>query len=117
MAKGQRLKPEKIVTLLRQIDVLTSNGKTLAQACKEVGTVEQSYYRWRKIFGGMQVDQAKRYAVSVVLTSPRWVPFVRKPPKDPAHTEPSPSTAHIAKKSKRSCNPRKKTAAECNLFM
>ena len=48
MAKGQRLKPEQIVTLLRQIDVLTTNGKTLAQACKEVGTVEQSYYRWRK---------------------------------------------------------------------
>jgi len=44
MAKGQRLKPEQIVTLLRQIDVLTTNGKTLAQACKEVGTVEQSYY-------------------------------------------------------------------------
>jgi len=49
MAKGQRLKPEQIVTLLRQIDVLTTNGKTLAQACKEVGTVEQSYYRWRKM--------------------------------------------------------------------
>ncbi|WP_143070215.1 IS3 family transposase [Polynucleobacter asymbioticus] len=61
MAKGQRLKPEQIVTLLRQIDVLTTNGKTLAQACKEVGTVEQSYYRWRKIYGGMQVDQAKKY--------------------------------------------------------
>ena len=61
MAKGQRLKPEQIVTLLRQIDVLTSNGKTLAQACKEVGTVEQSYYRWRKIYGGMKVDQAKKY--------------------------------------------------------
>ena len=42
MPKGQRLKPEQIVTLLRQIDVLTVNGKTLAQACKEVGTVEQS---------------------------------------------------------------------------
>jgi putative transposase len=40
MAKGQRLKPEQIVTLLHQIDVLTTNGKTLAQACKEVGTVE-----------------------------------------------------------------------------
>ena len=40
MAKGQRLKPEQIVTLLPQIDVLTTNGKTLAQACKEVGTVE-----------------------------------------------------------------------------
>ncbi len=61
MPKGQRLKPEQIVTLLRQIDVLTVNGKTLAQACKEVGTVEQSYYRWRKIYGGMQVDQAKRF--------------------------------------------------------
>ena len=36
MAKGQRLKPEQIVTLLRQIDVLTTNGKTLALACKEV---------------------------------------------------------------------------------
>ena len=45
MAKGQRLKPEQIVTLLRQIDVLTTNGETLAQACKEVGTKEQSYYR------------------------------------------------------------------------
>jgi hypothetical protein len=49
MAKGQRLKPEQIVTLLRQIDVLTTNGITLAQACKEVGTVKQSYYRWCKI--------------------------------------------------------------------
>ena len=56
MPKGQRLKPEQIVTLLRQIDVLNVNGKTLAQACKAVGTVEQSYYRWRKIYGGMQVD-------------------------------------------------------------
>jgi putative transposase len=61
MAKGQPLKPEQIVTLLRQIDVLTTNGKSLAQACKEVGTVEQSYYRWRKIYGGMKVDQAKKY--------------------------------------------------------
>ncbi|WP_150114210.1 IS3 family transposase [Polynucleobacter yangtzensis] len=61
MAKGQRLKPEQIVTLLRQIDVLTTNGKTLAQACKEVGTVEQSYYRWRKIYGGMKLDQAKKF--------------------------------------------------------
>jgi len=69
MAKGQRLKPEQIVTWLRQVDVLTTNGKTLAQACKEVGTVEQSYYRWRKLYGGMslkgfpsvKVDQAKKY--------------------------------------------------------
>ena len=61
MAKGQRLKPEQIVTILRQIDVLTTNGKTLAQACKEVGVGEQNYYRWRKMYGGMEIDQAKKY--------------------------------------------------------
>ena len=61
MAKNQRLKPEQIVTLLHQINVLTTNGKTLAQACKEVGTVEHSYYRWRKIYIGINVDQAKKY--------------------------------------------------------
>lgn len=61
MTKGKRLQPEQIITLLRQIDVLTTNGKTLAQACKEVGTVEQSYYRWRKMYGGLRVDQAKKF--------------------------------------------------------
>ena len=61
MAIGQRLKPKQILTLLRQIDVLTTNDRTLAQACKEVGTVEQNYYRWHKIYGGMKVDQAKKY--------------------------------------------------------
>ena len=63
MAKGQRLKPEQIVTLLRQIDVLTTNGKSLAQGCKEVGTVEQSYYRLRKIYGSTKVDQATKYNI------------------------------------------------------
>lgn len=61
MTRGKRLQPEQIITLLRQIDVLTANGKTLAQACKEVGTVEQSYYRWRKMYGGLRVDQAKKF--------------------------------------------------------
>ena len=39
--------------LLRQVEVLTANGKTLAQACKEVVVGEQNYYRWRKMYGGM----------------------------------------------------------------
>ena len=46
MPKGQRIKPEQIVMLLRQVEVLTTNGKTLAQACKEIGIGEQNYYRW-----------------------------------------------------------------------
>jgi putative transposase len=41
--------------------MLTTNGKTVAQSYKEVGPVEQSYYRWHMIYGGMKVDQAKKY--------------------------------------------------------
>ncbi len=63
MTKEQRLKPEQMVTLLRQIDDLTTNGKTLTHACKEVRTVKQSYYRWRKIYGGIKVDQAKNIKI------------------------------------------------------
>ena len=40
---------------------MTTNGKTLAQACKEIGVGEQNYYRWRKMYSGMEIDQAKKY--------------------------------------------------------
>ena len=43
MTKGQRLKPEQIITLLRQIDALATNGKILSQACKEVGAVHSVF--------------------------------------------------------------------------
>ena len=45
---------------MRQIEVAIANGKTTALACKEAGIVEQTYFRWRKEYGGLQVDQAKR---------------------------------------------------------
>jgi putative transposase len=48
-----------VVNLLRQIEVPVANGKTTAQACKEAEIVEQTYFRWRKEYGGLQVDQAK----------------------------------------------------------
>jgi putative transposase len=60
MPRGRRLGAEQIVTKLRQIEVLQGQGKSLAAACKEAGTTEQSFYRWRKEFGGLNVDQAKR---------------------------------------------------------
>ena len=56
----KRLLAEQIVTKLRQIEVLQAQGKTIALACKETGTTEQSYYRWRNEYGGLGVDQAKR---------------------------------------------------------
>jgi transposase-like protein len=51
---------EQIVGKLRQIEVLLSQGKTVPQACKEAGIVEQTFYRWRKEYGGLQVEQAKK---------------------------------------------------------
>ena len=56
----KRYKPEQIVTLLRQVEVEIANGKTTPQACKEAEITQQTYYRWRKEFGGLKLDQAKR---------------------------------------------------------
>lgn len=60
MSKRPRLKPEQIVAKLREIEVKLSQGKDVASACREAGTTDKSYYRWRREYGGMKVDQAKR---------------------------------------------------------
>ncbi len=52
--------PEQIIAKLRQVEVLTSQGHSVAQASREAGISEQSYYRWRKEFGGLKLSQAKR---------------------------------------------------------
>jgi putative transposase len=56
----KRYKPEQIVNLLRQIEVGIANGKPTPQACKEAEITVQTYYRWRKEYGGLKLDQAKR---------------------------------------------------------
>jgi putative transposase len=56
----RKYKPEQIVTLLRQVEVGIANGKTTPQACKEAEITAQTYYRWRKEYGGLKLDQAKR---------------------------------------------------------
>jgi transposase-like protein len=56
----KRFKPEQIVNLLRQIEVEIANGKTTPQACKEAAITQQTYYRWRKEYGGLKLDQARR---------------------------------------------------------
>jgi hypothetical protein len=62
MARGKKHTPEQMVSLLRQVEVevAVASGKSTDQACREAGIVEQTYYRWRKEYGGLQVDQAKR---------------------------------------------------------
>ena len=52
--------PEQVVAKLRQIEVLISQGKGISLACKDAGISDVSYYRWRKEYGGLQIDQAKR---------------------------------------------------------
>src|SRR5437870_13036792 len=60
MARRKKHTPEQVVKLLRQIEVAVANGKTTSQACKEAEITEQTYYRWRKEYGGLQVEQARR---------------------------------------------------------
>ena len=56
----KRHKPEEIVSKLRQVDVLTSQGKTVAEAIRSIGVTEVTYYRWRQEYGGLKSDQVKR---------------------------------------------------------
>jgi putative transposase len=51
---------EQIIPKLREAEVLLARGATVGQACKKLGVVEQTYYRWRKEYGGLRLDQAKR---------------------------------------------------------
>ncbi len=51
---------EQIITALREAEVGLANGKTVAMVARDLGVSEQTYYRWRREFGGMKVDQARR---------------------------------------------------------
>jgi transposase-like protein len=52
--------PEQIVAKLRQIEVRINQGRTVPHACKEAGIVEQTFYHWRKEYGGLQMEQARK---------------------------------------------------------
>ena len=58
--KGKRPPAEQIVNKLRQAEVLLAQGQTVAQISKTLGITDQTYYRWRKEYGGVKTDQAKR---------------------------------------------------------
>jgi transposase-like protein len=52
--------PEQIVGKLRQVEVLIGQGRTVALACREAEISEQTFYRWRKEYGGLQIEQARK---------------------------------------------------------
>lgn len=51
---------ERIIQHLREVEILTNEGSTISQACRKAGISEQTYYRWRKAYGGLRLDQVKR---------------------------------------------------------
>ena len=58
---GKRAKPEEIIAKLREVEVRLARGEATGQAVRSIGVTEQTYYRWRAQYGGMRVDQAKRF--------------------------------------------------------
>ena len=60
MAAPKKLSAGQIINQLRRAEVAMANGKRVKQVCRELGVSEQTYYRWRKEYGGMKVSQAKR---------------------------------------------------------
>ena len=56
----KRYKPEEIVAKLRQVDVLVSQGRAVAEAVRSIGVTQFTYYRWRREYGGLKTDQVKR---------------------------------------------------------
>lgn len=56
----QRFTPEQIIAKRREVDVLVGRGATAIEACRQIGIAEQTPYRWRKEYGGLKVDQARR---------------------------------------------------------
>ena len=60
MARKPRHTPEQVIGKLREAEVKLAKGTAIAQVCKDLGVTETTYYRWRKEYGGLKVDQAKR---------------------------------------------------------
>ena len=60
-SRNSRHSTEQIVNKLRQADVELAKGQSIAAVCKTIGITDQTYYRWRKEYGGLKVDQAKRF--------------------------------------------------------
>jgi putative transposase len=56
----KRHTPEQIIAKLREAEVALAKGQTTSQVCRQLGVTEHTYYRWRKEYGGLRVDQAKR---------------------------------------------------------
>ncbi len=60
MPRRKEFSPEQIVTMLREVEVEVANGQSVVASCRKLGITEQTFYRWRREYGGLNVDQARR---------------------------------------------------------
>jgi transposase-like protein len=60
MTKRRSYTPEQVITKLREAEIYLGQGKTVKEACKQLEISEQTYYRWRREYGGMDITQAKK---------------------------------------------------------
>ena len=68
----QRFTPEQNIAKLREADVLVGRGSTAVEACRQIGISEQTLYRWRKEYGGLKVDQARRMGPKAAVRPTIW---------------------------------------------
>jgi putative transposase len=61
MGLRRRYTAEQIISFLREAEVSLAQGQTIGRVCRSLGVSEQSYYRWRKEYGGLRTDQARRF--------------------------------------------------------
>ena len=57
---SKKHKPEEIIGKLREVEIVLAQGASTAEACRRIAVSEQTYYRWRKEYGGLKTDQARR---------------------------------------------------------
>ncbi len=61
MSRGKKYTAEQIIKILREVEIHSGQGKTISQGCRSCGITEQTFYRWRKEYGGLHIDQARRF--------------------------------------------------------
>ncbi len=61
MMSKKRFTTEQIIHKLREAEVIIAKGKLVPEACRQIGVTEQTFYRWRKVYGGLKLDQARQF--------------------------------------------------------